>query len=276
MFGRSGLAINNAGAIAFEATFSAPGPTQPANGIFLFSKGIVRAAVLRGQPSPGTPNETLDRFLGLAMNQSGQIAFSASLQGSAARAGLFVLDAAGIRPMALQGQKTSQGDILDHFGQPSISDGGDVTVVHTTLVPSGRGARAISDPDGVLIAAGTPPLPGVSMAATSMIASVRHKRNPADPALTGNVSWPVVVQTVDGTSSVLFAAWNETKGRNALFLNSPNALTQLVQEGESSPAGGTYFFMGQPTISPSGYFTFVSRLKGASAEVGLFIGRISF
>ncbi len=262
-FGQFGLILNNAGKIAFEATFNGP---EPGDGIFEYSNGNLSSAVLRGQSAPGTQGGIFDHFLGLAINQAGQIAFVASLMGGPAASGVFVADNAGIRMLALEGQPApyTGGGTFGNLRQPSINDSGDVAFVDTTAV-RGRFGNTFF-PKGLFVA---------TSSTISAVARVRDQVRPGDPILTGNFQQPTIVRNA-GKNSVLFVAWNQVQGRNSLLFYSNNSLVQLLQEGDPAVVGGVHSFIGNQALASSGHLAFVSNLEGASAKAGIFVNKLSF
>ncbi|HYK90500.1 MAG TPA: choice-of-anchor tandem repeat NxxGxxAF-containing protein [Acidobacteriota bacterium] len=257
-----GLALNNSGIVAFEATLQG---SVAGDGVFKYSNGKIDPVAVTGQAAPGTQGGLFSRFTGLSMNQSGQIAFVATLDSGGATQGVFLASSAGITAIALHGQTIpNDADAIDTILQPSIDDLGNVAFVDSIPIRGRVGANTL--PRRILIA---------SAGILSSFASVGTQIGSETAILKGNFQDPRLVSSA-GNSGALFVAWRSQRGKNALLLYSRGGISQILQEGDPSPVGGVYSFIGNQVFSPSGYYAFVSNLEGSAAKSGIFIDKISW
>jgi hypothetical protein len=263
LLGQFGLALNNSGRIVFQASFAGG---QSGEGIFAYANGQVTPIVLTSQPANGSVGGLFSHFSGLAVNNLGQVGFTATLLGVNSTSGLFVADSKGIHSIAVEGQTApySTGGAIGRLRQPSISDTGNTFSVDNVAQKGGRFKNYSSI--------------GLLQGTQAGISAVAHAGPPAAASAsvaTGNFFHPHIVGLPDGSDALLFAAWS-TVGTNALFVNSHDMLQRVVMEGDTASAGGTYSFISFSALSPSGQFAFISNLKNSSARAGLFVGQINF
>jgi hypothetical protein len=261
--GQYGVVLNNSGKIAFQASYDG---LQSGAGIFEYSNGQVRPIAVTGQPAPGGAGALYDQFFDLSMNESGQVAFAASLSKGSGATGIFIADAKGVRTVALQGQQAryTQGGTLGRLSQPWINDAGDVTFVDSTTI----GARStLSVPKGVMLH---------TSGITTVLATKGTQAGVSALHLSGNFQRPVIIRGDRGTNHVAFMAWGKNRGRSALLVSSNNGVAQILQEGDAAAGGGVHSFIGNLTVARSGHFAFVSNLEGSAAKAGIFIGTMSF
>ncbi|HEY3132054.1 MAG TPA: choice-of-anchor tandem repeat NxxGxxAF-containing protein [Acidobacteriota bacterium] len=132
------LCLNDSGEMAFKATISG-GSTS--SGVFRFSQGVISPIAFQGQPAPGAQGGLFAEFFSIKMNHSGDIAFTASISGSAVTSGLFQVTQGTMMPIALQGQP-APGTQDRNFGDISpaiaMNDSGDIAF-SATLTDSGVG-----------------------------------------------------------------------------------------------------------------------------------------
>ena len=266
--GRYGLALNNEGNVAFEATFDG---REPGDGIFMYSNGELTALVLRGQPVPGGRGESFDHFSGLVMNEASEVAFAASVRaerGGTTSSGIFVGVGGRLRTVALEGQPAPyfDGGVFGSLREPAINDFGEVVFVDGVMKRQPRGPAYFSS-TGVFAA--------TSNSTLALAGAGPHKR-PDDLAITGNIRRPTITRLSDGTNVVLFTAWDEVRGRDTLWLFSQDTLTARLKEGDATVVGGAYSSVSSPVLSTAGHFAFLSRLKGSSVKAGIFVSGIGF
>ena len=265
ILGQYGLAINNSGTVVFHATFDG---SEPGEGIFKFSNGTISPLVLKSQPAGGVAGARFNHFSKVAVNDSGEIAFMASLTAATAfsPAGVFVADSKGPRLVAAAGASApySATSSFGFFSAISINDAGDVAFIDNAVI-QGRTRDLSSVGLVVRTAAGTAAVATKGMAVAGINARVE-----------GNFLDPQIFRLSDGTNAIVFKAWSNTGGKNAVFVASAHTLKQLLQEGDAAPNGGIYSFISFPAFSASGQFAFVAALKNSSNAGGLFAGKITF
>lgn len=135
----SGAAINGTNAISFSAAVSGGSATS---GLFL-SSGV--ALSLQGDPAPGTGGGSFGVLsIGrLGMNDSGDVAFSATVSSGTATAGVFTSPGGVDAPIAIQGDPapgTGSGT-FDQPSLPAINEAGDVA--WRTSLSGGSAAEGI-------------------------------------------------------------------------------------------------------------------------------------
>jgi len=258
-----GLALNNTRTVAFEGTYGTSG-----QGIFTYSNGTVRPVVLRGQPVPSGVVGSFVSFEGVGLNETGQIVFTATIQTvtNGNVVGVFVASGTNIKAAAVEGQSApyAVGGNFNSLRVPSINDSGDVAFVDS--ISAGKGNPA-SSPRGVFV---------ITRGGATAVASDRRER-PSDPVTSGNFYSVKALRTNDGNSAVMFIAWNDTNGRKAVFLYTQAKLQQLVQQGDTTPAGGRYSLITTDiSIAKTGYFAFAANVEGStSTKAGIFVGKAS-
>jgi hypothetical protein len=157
------------------------GPAVP-GGIFATEAGQTRMVLGAGDDTPvgGIFAKFSER---VAVNDRGAVAFTAVLNGAAAREGVFLVDRAGVRKIAAAGEAAPGGGVFAHFGAwPALAADG--TVAFTASVDGARSdvaifvataagiARLVSQGDalpggGTLLSFGLHPV--VSMAPTGAV-----------------------------------------------------------------------------------------------------------
>jgi hypothetical protein len=261
--GAGGIAMNQSDTIVFAAKFNG---VSSGEGLFLYSAGKLTPLILQGQPVPNGQGQVLDHVLGFSINDSGQIAFSASLAGGLQSEGSAVFLVSPSRQITLAHAATQPEALANQFNQIpelSLNAFGDIAFVETAQFHA-RGR--LPAPYNVSI---------TSSGKTSVISASRQPATPSDPVITGNFHRPSIMRGSDGTNTLLFLAASQVPNMNALWLYQHNLLSQLVKEGDVSVAGGTYFAMGQASLSSSGQIVFVANLHGSSAQAGIFLTKIA-
>ncbi len=154
----SSFQINNQGRVAYVAGLSGDAP----QGVFLGAVNTPPAVIaLAGQSAPGTEGSFSGfRPADLELNNAGQVAFRADIEGDTATVGLF-LGSAGSEPQArlLQGQELPWGGTasytgvgINYMGETfALADSGELCIWARDLAPgSGGGHMVIADANGVL------------------------------------------------------------------------------------------------------------------------------
>src|SRR5207244_401775 len=131
-----------------------------------------------------------------------------------------------LKLIALQGDASRDGRTLNFLTRPSISDSGDVAFLE--LLPQDAGFRTRLVPNGIFATA------------AGSVSAVAGKQG--EGTFAGNFQTPAIVQNGDGSNALLFVAWKDVPGKNAIWVHSHGALRGLVQEGDPAAEGGTYSF----------------------------------
>lgn len=121
--------INDAGVVAFLNN-GIPGFPFFAQGVFTVANGVITKVAVNGDPAPG--NGTFTGFNPVAINNSGQLVFQASLQEILSNPfvptdGLFLASGGSITKIIDSGDTFPDGStFFDVIGTPSINDAGQV------------------------------------------------------------------------------------------------------------------------------------------------------
>jgi len=111
--------LNDEGAIVFGAIVQLDQEVE-LDGIFLYSDGVIRSLLLSGEEAPGTGGGVFSLFytgVFLAMNNPGDIAFAAAVEGGNVDDGIFFLTDNRLAPLVLSGQEApgTGGDTFQSF-----------------------------------------------------------------------------------------------------------------------------------------------------------------
>jgi len=151
-------------------------------GAFRIVSGVVSAIAVEGAVAPGTGGGTYATITSLAaINQAGDVAFSATLSGGSVDAGVFLFDASAgqVAPVALFGESApdSGGASFAQFGFVDINDAGQI-VLQATLSDAKLGLFLASPP--------VPPVPAlpvggalalaVALAGSALASGLRPRR----------------------------------------------------------------------------------------------------
>ncbi|MFQ5846287.1 MAG: choice-of-anchor tandem repeat NxxGxxAF-containing protein [Candidatus Methylomirabilales bacterium] len=129
--------LNDHGEVVFWASLE--GARAPA-GLFLASDGSIKKIAARGDPVPGGGQLS---FIGLtySFNQSGTVAFEATISRGEASAGIFLATKATLMPVVRVGDPTPLGGRFTNVIDPEV--GPDGTVAFAGTVEGGRAASGL-------------------------------------------------------------------------------------------------------------------------------------
>jgi hypothetical protein len=138
-------AVNNMGDVAFFASLAGTsGSTSDNQGIFIRKGDALMTIVRRGQDAP----DGNGRFLNLntpddvAINEAGQVAFLATLTGTASgstdNTGLFRGDGTTLTQIVRTGDRAPDGSVINNLSLPALNDAGQVAFLGG-LVATGGG-----------------------------------------------------------------------------------------------------------------------------------------
>lgn len=149
-FGNRTPTINNRGDVAFIGFFDGP---EAGRGLFFKPvDGPIRLVARSGETIPGT-NWNFTDFNAVSLNDSGDIAFSASFAGRSR--GVFVRTSRGVEVVALYNQRIPGGEreeVFNHFTAPDINSRGEVVFYAQWRTPRTGVSIGIfwRDPQGTL------------------------------------------------------------------------------------------------------------------------------
>jgi len=155
--------LNASGTVVFLSDVTGGSAT---GGIFRIESGVPSAVVVEHDAAPGTGGGTFASITGLAaLNDAGDVAFSAVVTGGASEAGVFQFVAATgqIVPVVLFGEAApdSGGASFAQFGAVDVNDAGQVALQAT-----------LSDGNtGIFLATESTPVPAASALALAVLAA---------------------------------------------------------------------------------------------------------
>lgn len=267
------FSINDAGDSVIQPVLTGPGITGNNNQtIYSVTTGNLELVASGGVQAPNAaPGQNFEGFGVPVINESGKIAFAASLKNIGITNGLdsIYLDSAGnLELIALTGEQapgTTQGTIFERFLGPLISDTGQVTFRAFLDGPNSPntdwGLFSYSNNNLRLVArngVSVPSLgPDVTLKATSIVGTTLF------PAIsnTGQIVFSSEFQGsgVDGTNN------------HGIFSDLDGTLSLVVREGDSAPGtgGNLYFkdfFSGSLTVNDVGNVAFKSVLSDTNSD----------
>ena len=251
----SGPALSSSGDIAFRADVVLG---DVANGLFVDSSGLVSAAVLNGEIAPDTGGGTYRNFVIHAINNSGDIAFRASIAGGTNSVGIFVWSGGSVRAIALNGDPApGTAGIYSVLRDIAISDSGDVAFTSDLSV---GGIGIFVDVGGTVraVALTGDPAPGTASA------TYESPRNPTFSA-TGAIAFDTALSGVPDTGYMGF-------DKHGIFVDLNGVDTAIVLVGQDVPGsgGGTYSGVGFPAMSLTGEIIFIGGVNSGNVDGGLY------
>lgn len=243
-------AINEAGQEAFLGVLArTTGGTDDNQGIFR-GDGVTLVQVAReGQAAPDNDGAfaTFDDFP--TLNNAGQVAFYATLRGTAfenvGSTGIFRGDGTALVQIARQSQDApDDGGKFDGFGRPTVNDAGQVAF-GGVLTNNSEGIFRGDDATLVQVARTGQAAPGGGNFTTFLAPALNDV---GQVAFTGGV-------TTDGTNDL-----------GGVFRGDGATLVQIAREGQSAPDGNGTFAtgLGVPTVNDAGQVVFHGRFTGTS------------
>ncbi|MFK7894675.1 MAG: choice-of-anchor tandem repeat NxxGxxAF-containing protein [Myxococcota bacterium] len=120
-----GVQINNSGDVAFNSSIVG---AAARSGIFVSSGGTVSAAVLDGDPAPGTGGGTFNIPSEAKFNNAGTLAFFARVNGGLVAEGIFRIESGLISAVAFNGTPIPglPGAAFTQMSGPSLGQGGEI------------------------------------------------------------------------------------------------------------------------------------------------------
>jgi hypothetical protein len=284
--------------VAFEAYLTGG---SSGDGIFAGPPGSLQTVVLSGSPAPagGTYN-------GLSppnINASGQVVFSPGLTGGSSSGGIFVGNPGSILAAALLGAAAPGGGAYSGFLQPVLNASGQVAFF-ADLTGGSSGIFAGNPGSMQAVARQGGPAPGggtyfgffnssslvvnasgqvafdawVNSSTTQCIfmgtaGSVQAVAKTGNAAPAGGNYDQLFRPAINAAGQVAFFSTLAAGSSNGgIFVGVPGALQTAALRGAASPAGGTYFSLGEPVINRSGKVSFWASLTGGSSTSGIFVG----
>jgi hypothetical protein len=110
------LSANDRRQVAFIASVTGGSATK---GVFLVTDGVAAPVALVGDPAPDSGGASYADFGGVSLDVDGAVAFAATLSGGSAGGGLFLVDAGGVRAVAVAGDPAPSG-VGSYAGVPFL------------------------------------------------------------------------------------------------------------------------------------------------------------
>jgi hypothetical protein len=241
--------VNAAGSVAFAAAVS---KGRTVEGIFVSSRGRLRAVAVAGGPAPGIPSGTFASLDFPALNDRGDVAFLATVRrGRETVEAIYLRTGGRVRKVVSQEDPSPAGGTFAAFGAPALNNAG---VVAFAAVVEGRGV-----PGGVFTVADN---------RVRMLAGAGD-----DTPLDGIFAKFSERVTIDDTGAVAFTAF--LKGapvRSAIFVAEGNRQKKVVALGDPAPAGGVFSSFGfWPALSSSGIVAFTASVDPGPPPTGVYV-----
>jgi hypothetical protein len=228
---------------------AAPTPARPAGpprSVRAAEGGVCGVAPVawQGQPLPDGESGTLDPvafFNSATLNNSGRIAFVASVTGADRNQGVFTADADGLHIVMLGCGEGGGSGVSGDCGDPTPLGGTFGGVFQGTF-----GTPAINDNGDVLfladVAGGSSPR-GLFLyeAASDTIVKVAAE---GDPSPEGGTFTMLGMGSLDSAGTVVFLAGTDGSQTSDIFLWQDGVVTKYVAAGDPVPGGGTFEMLG--------------------------------
>lgn len=251
-FGRHPIpALNDAGDVAFAAAV-AGGKTV--EGIFVRSRGRLRAVAVAGGPAPGLPSGTLAALDAPALNARGDVAFLATVRrGRETVEAIYLHAGERLTKVVAQGDAAPAGGTFGGFGPPALNDAG---VIAFAAVVEGRAV-----PGGVFLASRE---------------GLRMLVGAGDEAPTGGIfaKFSERLALNDAGAVAFTAVLKSAPTQAAVFVAGEGRPRIIVAIGDAAPGGGTFSHFGPwPVLSAAGAVGFTASVDGGSSPVGVFVSK---
>jgi hypothetical protein len=235
--------INSKGQVAFFATIVRGRANE---GFFIASGSRVGKLVTDGDPVPGGGVFSgFGRHPVPALNDAGEIAFSAAIAGARTVEGIFVAAPGRVRPIARAGAAAPDipSGTFANVDAPALNDRGDVAFLATVR----RGRESL---EAIYLYAG---------------GKTRKVAAQGDPAPAGGAFAGFGPPALNNKGLVVFGAVVEGRGvPGGLFVSKGGPVRMLVGAGDDTPDGGIFAKLSERVaVNDAGTVAFNAILKGA-------------
>jgi hypothetical protein len=241
--------VNAVGNVAFAAAVS---KGRTVEGIFVSSRGMLRAVAVAGEPAPGIPSGTFASLDFPALNDRGDVAFLTTVRrGRETIEAIHVRTGGRVRKVISQEDPAPAGGTFAAFGAPALNNAG---VVAFAAVVEGRGV-----PGGVFT---------VADGRVRMLAGAGH-----DTPLGGIFAKFSERVTIDNTGGVAFTAFLKGASvRSAIFVVEGDRQKKVVALGDPAPAGGVFSSFGfWPALGSSGAVAFTASVDPGPPPTAVYV-----
>ena len=242
--------INSKGQVAFFATVVRGRANE---GFFVASGARISKVAADGDPVPGGGVFSgFGRHPVPALNDAGELAFSAAIAGARAVEGIFVASPSRVRAIVLAGGPAPDipSGTFANVDTPAINARGDVAFLATVR----RGRESL---EVIYLHSG---------------GKTRKVIAQGDPAPAGGTFAGFGPPSLNGKGLVVFGAVVEGRAvPGGLFVWKGGAIRMLVGAGEETPDGGIFAkFSERIALNDAGAVVFTAVLKGAAAPQAIF------
>jgi hypothetical protein len=249
-FGRHPIpSVNAAGSVAFAAAVS---KGRTVEGIFVYSRGTLRAVAVAGEPAPGIPSGTFANLDFPALNDPGGVAFLATVRrGRETVEAIYLRTSGRVQKVVSQEDPAPAGGTFVAFGAPALNNAGVVAfaaVVEGRSVPGGVFTVANSRVRMLAGAGGHTPVGGIFAKFSERV-------------------------SIDNTGVVAFTAiLKDAPIRSAIFVVEGDRQKKVVALGDPAPAGGDFSSFGfWPALGSNGAVAFTASVDPGPPPTGVYV-----
>lgn len=266
--------FNSAGQLVFNSSLSGTSPGNANNAIFR-GDGNTTVEIARIQSAPPEGNGLFSGFFTPALNESGQVAFSAQLNVGASPTGVYRGSGGSLTTIARQGQPApalgggSNGTFGTMAGFSAINDSGQV-LFNAGLSGTSGGA---DDNAGVFLGDGTTTtlMLGKGQPAPDRFGGTTGNLFSFDPPTMNNSGTVIVAAGLSNTPG----GFSDNKG---IYISDGTTITEIARQGDPAPDGNGFIQLTNVTtrtmINEAGqavfYCTHTGALPGTSFGIYLY------
>jgi hypothetical protein len=241
--------VNANGSVAFAAAVSKGGTVE---GIFVSSRGMLRAVAVAGEAAPGILSGTFANLDFPALNDRGDVAFLATVRrGRETLEAIYLRTGGRVQKVVSQEDPAPAGGTFAAFGAPALNSAGAVAFA---AVVDGRGV-----PGGVFL---------ITDGRVRMLVGAGD-----DTPLGGIFAKLSERVAIDNTGAVAFTAL--LKGASvssAIFVVEGDRRRKVVALGDPAPAGGIFSTFGSwPALSSSGAVAFTASVDPGPPPTAVYV-----
>lgn len=249
-FGRHPIpALNDAGDVAFAATVAGG---RTVEGVFLATKGRLQAVAVAGSSAPGIPSAVFAKPEAPALNNRGEVAFTATLQrGRESVEAIYLFSATrALRKIVAQGNPAPEGGTFGGFGPPSINNRGVVAFAAWIEGPAVPAGIFVTDGARMQMLVGA----GDKTPAGGIFASLSER-----------------VSLNDAGAIAFHSRLNNAPAAAAIFVAENEQVRKVAALGDEAPGGGRYSsFALWPSLSATGTVGFIASVDRRPPMVAVF------
>jgi hypothetical protein len=248
---RPAFALNAAGAVAFPAALAGGRATA---GLFVAAEGKLAPVVLTGAAAPEITGASLTAFEWPVLDDSGNLAFLASMRrGRGSSDAIFLQRGGELRKLVAAGDDAPGGGVFGAFGAPAMNNHG--VVAFPAVVEQG------------------PVLGGLFIIENGQ---VRQALAAGSSAPSGGIFAKFSEQVaIDDAGTIAFSAVLRQGGpATAVFVLDTDAPRAIAATGDPAPGGGVFAaFPSWPVLNRGGTVAFVAAIDDGPNPLAVYIAR---